>query len=77
MEQEFIWRTEHEHGDNMVTMYDFLENYLEEVFNDDVEILEHDGTYAEILYEGTKYGLHASGNGDFFNHKITIEKIIE
>jgi len=53
-------------------MSEFLNYHLPE----ECDILYVDGTYAEILTEdGVVYGVHASGNGDSYNHKIEFEEI--
>lgn len=54
-------------------MDEYLENYLPDEF----ECFFQDGTYAEIQSKttGKIYGLHASGNGDSFNHRIRFEFI--
>jgi len=71
--ETFYWVTIKEHGDNSRTMNDYLDNYLPSNF----EVLEQDGTYAEIKDNNNDkiYGVHASGNGDFFNHKVEFELI--
>lgn len=56
---------------NVETMDVFLNYYLDI----DSEILLDDGTYVEILHKGVRYGVHASGNGDFCNHKIEFEEL--
>lgn len=62
------WTTEEPHFDNNTTMCDYLEtiNMLDIVFVD--------GTYAEGMNAmGEKFAIHASGNGDSYNHKIEFE----
>lgn len=70
--ETFYWSTD-PHSNNTETMDDYLNNHLLEGF----EILEQYGSYAEIKNQesGAIYGLHASGNGDFCNHKIEFELI--
>jgi hypothetical protein len=61
------WATEEEHSDNNETMSDFLNNEL----TDDYSVILVDGTYAEIQDEsGHRWEVHASGDGDFYNHKV-------
>jgi len=59
------WETEESHADNVETMCDFLEN---------INMLDIDfvgGTYAEgVNAQGQRFGIHASGDGDFNHHKI-------
>lgn len=73
---DFIWETDYEHANNNDTMNEWLEEHLPAEF----ELIEDslDGTYAEIItLEGHKFACHASGNGDFYNHKIEFELIEE
>lgn len=69
----FYWNTNYAHSNNMETMQDYLENYLPQ----NCEIIEDDGTYAEVVQNGVKIGIHASGNGDFCSHKVEFEKVEE
>lgn len=66
----FSWCTDYYHQDNAFTMTDFLENRL-----DGGDIIEEDGSYAEVEYNGLKYALYASGNGDSFNHVVEWERL--
>jgi hypothetical protein len=62
------WKTEEPHVDNNETM----QAYLEDINMLDITIV--DGAYAEgVNAKGEKYALHASGNGDFYNHKVEFE----
>lgn len=62
------WSTEEELNDNIFVMSDYLENI------NMLDITMVEGTYAEgTNCKGEKYAIHASGNGDFFNHKIEFE----
>lgn len=72
--EDYTWSTEIAHSDNTETMNDYLENRMD---CDLFECYFIDGTYAEIMNKNTKqsFGVHASGNGDFFNHKVTFEFI--
>ena len=63
---EYGWRTDEAHADNIETMDEFLEEHLPE----SAGVVMTDGTYAEIVYDGSTYAVHASGDGDFFNHKV-------
>lgn len=67
----YCWSTSYSHPDNQFTMQDFLNNHLPE----NAEVVHIEGTYAEVFYEGKYFGLHASGNGDSFNHCIHWETI--
>ena len=63
--ETIYWKTDYAHANNEETMSDYLENI------NVLDILMVDGTYAEGKnYKGDVYAIHASGNGDFFNHKI-------
>jgi hypothetical protein len=54
-------------------MQDFLENHMPDNF----DVLVDDGTYAEIRDKrtGAIWGVHASGNGDSFRHKVEFEPV--
>ena len=69
----YRWRTTEPHATNEITMGDYLENHLPDNF----EELFVDGTYAEIMDKNTRaiWGVHASGDGDFCNHKVEFEFI--
>ena len=69
--EDFYWETEHYHPSNTFTMIEYLEQYLPKNY----DCFFQDGSYAEIVENttGVIYGLHASGNGDSFNHKISFE----
>ena len=68
--ETYYWTTEHPHADNNETM----QKYLDEI--NMLDIIMVDGTYAEgVNAKGEKYALHASGDGDSFNHKIEFERL--
>jgi hypothetical protein len=69
----FYYSTEYYHPDNSFTMDDYLRNCLPE----DAQVIIVEGSYAEIVYKGKDYGVHASGNGDSFNHYIRFELLYE
>jgi len=71
--QTFYWQTTEPHATNEETMQDYLDNHLPSEF----EVTLQDGTYAEITNIQTNecFAAHASGNGDFCNHKIEFEKL--
>ena len=71
--ETFYWSTTYDHSNNETTMSEFLYYYLPEEY----EITSVDGTYAEITLKETTltYGVHASGSGDSYNHKIEFEEI--
>ena len=66
---DYIYSTEYYHPNNTFTMDDYLNNYMPA----DYELLYVDGSYAEIAYQNEVYEVHAGGNGDSFNHKITFK----
>lgn len=72
-DSDYYWSTEESHGNNQATMCDFLDNHL----TDDYEVVMVDGTYAEIKNIGTGdvFEVHASGDGDFNNHKVRFEPL--
>lgn len=67
----YYWSTKKSHADNSETMLDYLENHLPI----DAICIMKDGSYAEILIGDVKYAVHASGNGDFNNHKVEFVKL--
>jgi hypothetical protein len=70
--EDYTWFTENPHLNNEETMNDFINNHLYERF----EVIYEDRTMVEIIDEnGNQYECHASGNGDFNNHKITFKEI--
>ncbi len=71
--EDFIWSTENSHSNNIETMDDYINNHL----SDNFECFFQDGSYAEItdLSNGNIWGCHASGRGDFNNHKVRFEFI--
>lgn len=70
--ETFYWSTDYDHDDNETTMCEFLDYYLPEEYT----VTFVDGTYVEIISpDCVEYGVHASGNGDFYNHKIEFEEI--
>ncbi len=70
----YYWSTEEQHFDNNVTMGDWLNNEMGE----DWELIFLDGTYAEVQTpEGKIYEVHASGDGDSFNHKVELIEMVK
>jgi len=67
----FYWSTEYEHSDNTHTMSEFLEKHMDSNW----ELIEHDGSMATIKVDGVLWAAHASGNGDFKNHKVDFEDL--
>ena len=62
------WQTEEPHADNSDTMCDYIDSI------NTLDITFVDGTYAEGVNDmGDKYAIHASGDGDSFNHKVEFE----
>lgn len=69
--KDYIWSTETSHSNNIETMQDYIHNHLHE----SLTYLFQDGSYAEAINEVTneRWGIHASGNGDFNNHRVWFE----
>lgn len=69
--QDYIWSTEISHSNNTETMQDYIHNHLHE----SLTYLFQDGSYAEAINEKSneRWGIHASGNGDFNNHRVRFE----
>jgi hypothetical protein len=70
---DYTWNTDYAHSDNTETMCDYLDNHLPE----GAEVLYHDGTYAEILYNYAKHEVHASGDGDFTHHRVSFKSVLD
>lgn len=69
---DYTWGTSVPHSDNTETMSDYLNNHLPENW----KVLIHDGSYAEVQDEsGSRWEVHASGDGDSFNHRVRFELI--
>lgn len=69
----YYWSTEAYHHDNTFTMSEYMKHRLPERFT----VIEVDGSMAVVQdYDGTCYELHASGNGDSFNHKVEAKVIL-
>tara|TARA_R110000787_G_C13064462_1_gene408225 strand:- start:83 stop:331 length:249 start_codon:yes stop_codon:yes gene_type:complete len=69
--ESYYWTTEEYHSDNNITMSEYLEMQEEFTHEQHLTIDYADGTYAEGLdCKGNRWSVHASGDGDSFNHKI-------
>jgi len=66
--KDFRWTTDYVHTDNTATMEEYLEQHLPS----NLEVTYQEGTYAEVKDKasGTKWSIHAGGDGDSFNHRI-------
>lgn len=74
---DFIWTTELPLNNNIDVMDVFLEEHMKQHCGDDFEIILEDGTYAEIQNDnGDLWAVHAGGNGDFCNHKVTFDRLL-
>lgn len=73
--EDYIFQTEFPHVNNEQTMKYFLDNHIEEVFGVGAHTVAEEGTYCEIVNRAGLWAVHAMGNGDSFNHKITFEKL--
>ncbi|MGL4752501.1 MAG: hypothetical protein ACRCXB_08815 [Aeromonadaceae bacterium] len=71
--ETFLFSSDAPHDSNAHTMSVFLEEFLP----DEWYVSYVDGTYAEIQSKLSfkSFEVHASGNGDFFNHKIEFVPI--
>jgi|TARA_B110000483_G_C18137461_1_gene520082 hypothetical protein len=75
--EDYTWTTEDALSTNENTMNDFIDNHLYEHCGEGYEVVYEDGTYVEIQDDnGTLYEVHASGNGDFCNHKVTFKELV-
>ena len=69
--ETIYWTTDEPLNDNSFVMTDYLENI------NMLNITLVDGTYAEgVNAQGQKFEIHASGNGDFNNHKIEFKAFV-
>ncbi len=60
------------HWDNTETMNDYLNIEMDPSW----ELLEHHGTMAIIMTDtGAMYEVHAGGDGDSFNHKVSFKEV--
>jgi hypothetical protein len=71
--ETFYWHTEQAHSDNNETMSEYLDEHLPLEFT----IVYQDGTMAEVRNSETaeRFEVHASGNGDSFNHKVEFNAL--
>lgn len=68
--KDYTWTTIDPHANNTETMVDYLNNHLPNGFN----VICEDESYAEIMDEkNQRWAVHASGNGDFYNHRVRFE----
>ena len=68
--EDITWSTDEYHHNNSITMSDYIDNF------NMLDIDFVDGTYAEgSNASGDRYEIHASGDGDSFNHRISFVKI--
>lgn len=71
-EFSYTYKTDDPHFNNSETMQDYIDNEMDQSW----EVIMIDGTYAEIMTDaGAVYEVHASGNGDSYNHKIDFKLI--
>ena len=71
---DHIWTTEQA----LHTTTARMNNYLEYEMNCSCLVTFREGGYAEIMTAlGDCYAVHASGNGDFFNHRVSFKSIWE
>ena len=69
----YCWTTEQPHGNNTITMCDFIENHNSWF---DIEFI--DGSYAEgVDTSGLRWEIHAGGNGNFNDHFVRFRLIDE
>lgn len=72
--KDYKFRTENIHFNNTQTMDYFLNELFYNVFDEYSVVIFTDDSYAEIIdSEDHTWALHASGDGDFYNHKIRFE----
>ena len=70
--ETYFWTTSESHFDNDVTMLDYLNRHCDLSLN----ITMVDGSYAEAIDDdGNSWGLHASGDGDSYHHKVEFKAL--
>ena len=70
--QTYYWTTDQPHSTNQVTLEDYLHHHLDNEW----VVVWFCGTSAEIVNGcGARLEVHASGNGDFFNHKVSFVEV--
>lgn len=78
--EDYTFSTKEPMATNSDTMAEFLntDEHFYQRFNRGSEILLDEGTYAEVENgDGKKYAVLASGDGDFYNHRIRFELLTE
>lgn len=74
--EDFRFTTKKPLATNTDAMDWFANKHFYEVFDEDAIFIEDDGSYAEVLDgKGQKWGLHASGDGDFVSHRIRFQAL--
>lgn len=74
--ETFYWFTTEPLPSTSHCMQNFFEEHWFERFGKEDELILDDGSYAEVkTKDGTVWGLNASGNGDFCNHKIEFSVV--
>jgi hypothetical protein len=74
--EDYTWQTTEPMLTNECTMSDFLNSnyHFYSRFDIGAQVALEDGTYAEVKNgDGRRFAVNASGNGDFYNHKVTFE----
>lgn len=73
--KDYTFKTKDPMPTNAHNMECFLnsDEHFYAVFPRDSEVTFEDGSYAEVTFSGKTYALHASGDGDFYNHRIRFE----
>lgn len=71
--EDYIFNTQHPLATNSETMTVFIEDHFYDVFDSEAQVLQVDGTYAEVESDNKIYAVNASGNGDFISHRIRFE----
>jgi hypothetical protein len=76
---DYIFSTTEPMSTNSDTMMYFLntDEHFYARFDSGAQIILDDGSYVEVENgDGEKYEVHAGGDGDFYNHRITFKKIL-
>jgi len=73
--EDYFWNTELPLATNAITMSDFIDNHLDELFGSGFEVTLNDGSWIEFANENECWVAQASGNGDFCSHKVQFDKV--
>ncbi len=75
--EDFRFTTKESLSTTSETMDWFADELFYQVFDADAIFIEYEGSYAEVQDgSGKTWGLHASGDGDSYTHRIRFEALL-